>query len=72
MVASDVIRKYSGSEFSRILPFQVLRSVAKWSAGVEHTEMSIQKAYLDAIRNSKHYIYIEVSCKTSVPNSLKL
>ena len=37
---------------------QVLRSVDKWSAGVDH-EASIHAAYLDAIKNSKHFIYIE-------------
>ena len=37
---------------------QVLRSVDQWSAGVDH-EASIHAAYLDAIKNSKHFIYIE-------------
>ncbi len=39
---------------------QVLRSSSKWSAGIDDTEISIQKAYLDAIASSQHYIYIEV------------
>lgn len=37
---------------------QVLRSVGSWSAGQPH-EDSIHKAYLDAIKNSEHFIYIE-------------
>ena len=37
---------------------QVLRSVDNWSAGQPH-EDSIYKAYLDVIKNAKHYIYIE-------------
>ncbi|CAB4034965.1 Phospholipase D2 [Paramuricea clavata] len=37
---------------------QVLRSVDDWSAGQPH-EASIYNAYLHAIKNSKHYIYIE-------------
>ena len=37
---------------------QFLRSVGKWSAGQER-EASIHNAYLDAIRNARHFIYIE-------------
>jgi phospholipase D1/2 len=37
---------------------QVLRSVDDWSAGQPH-EASIYNAYLHAIKNAKHYIYIE-------------
>lgn len=37
---------------------QFLRSVDKWSAGQER-EASIYNAYLDAIRNARHFIYIE-------------
>lgn len=37
----------------------MLRSCSNWSAGNRHTEMSIQHAYLDLIKKSKHYIYIE-------------
>ena len=37
---------------------QLLRSVAKWSAGQEH-EDSIYNAYLDMIKNAEHFIYIE-------------
>ncbi|XP_042327906.1 phospholipase D2 [Sceloporus undulatus] len=43
---------------------QVLRSVDRWSAGLH--ECSIYNAYLSAIRNSRHYLYIEnqffISC----------
>ncbi|KAG8195897.1 hypothetical protein JTE90_001132 [Oedothorax gibbosus] len=37
----------------------VLRSVSTWSAGMKTMEHSIHNAYLDVIRNAKHYIYIE-------------
>jgi len=37
---------------------QVLRSSGKWSHGIE-TERSIQNAYIECIRYSKHFIYIE-------------
>ncbi len=32
-----------------------------WSGGISQTESSIMEAYVDLIKNSKHYIYIEVS-----------
>lgn len=38
---------------------QILRSAGAWSAGVRRTETSIMEAYIDAIRNSKHFVYIE-------------
>ncbi|XP_063885233.1 phospholipase D1-like isoform X2 [Scylla paramamosain] len=38
---------------------QVVRSVGKWSAGVDDIEASIFSAYVDLIRRAKHYIYIE-------------
>ena len=38
---------------------QVLRSVTTWSLGTRTTEDSIQAAYVAAIQNAKHYIYIE-------------
>ncbi|XP_052036674.1 phospholipase D1 isoform X1 [Apodemus sylvaticus] len=45
---------------------QLLRSAADWSAGIKHHEESIHTAYIHAIENSKHYIYIEnqffISC----------
>lgn len=49
--------------------FQVLRSVGKWSAGLEEEEASIASAYVSLIRNAKHYIYIEnqffITCASS-------
>ncbi|KAJ8407331.1 hypothetical protein AAFF_G00279050 [Aldrovandia affinis] len=45
---------------------QVVRSVCQWSIGSKVHEESIHLAYLSAIRNSKHFIYIEnqffISC----------
>lgn len=38
---------------------QVVRSVSKWSAGLDETEASIFSAYVDLIRRAKHFIYIE-------------
>eukprot|EP00818_Percolomonas_sp_WS_P000150 CAMPEP_0117441610 /NCGR_PEP_ID=MMETSP0759-20121206/3723_1 /TAXON_ID=63605 /ORGANISM="Percolomonas cosmopolitus, Strain WS" /LENGTH=1075 /DNA_ID=CAMNT_0005233469 /DNA_START=8 /DNA_END=3235 /DNA_ORIENTATION=+ len=37
---------------------QILRSVSKWSFGFTQTEQSMYTAQLDAIRHSKHFIYI--------------
>ena len=37
---------------------QILRSVDNWSAGQPH-EDSIHNAYVNAIKNAKHFIYIE-------------
>ncbi|CAB4035349.1 Phospholipase D2 [Paramuricea clavata] len=37
---------------------QLLRSVDNWSAGQKH-EASIYNAYIDAIKNAQHFIYIE-------------
>uniref|UniRef100_A0A8C5S6K7 phospholipase D n=1 Tax=Laticauda laticaudata TaxID=8630 RepID=A0A8C5S6K7_LATLA len=57
-------------QFSFLVPgaqvanVQVLRSVDRWSAGLH--ECSIYNAYLDVIRTSQHYLYIEnqffISC----------
>uniref|UniRef100_A0A672QI43 Phospholipase n=1 Tax=Sinocyclocheilus grahami TaxID=75366 RepID=A0A672QI43_SINGR len=45
---------------------QLLRSASDWSAGIKYHEESIHTAYVNAIENSKHYIYIEnqffISC----------
>uniref|UniRef100_A0A8C2G3C5 Phospholipase n=1 Tax=Cyprinus carpio TaxID=7962 RepID=A0A8C2G3C5_CYPCA len=45
---------------------QVLRSASDWSAGIKYHEESIHTAYVNAIENSEHYIYIEnqffISC----------
>lgn len=38
---------------------QVLRSVGDWSLGVEKTEHSIQNAYISAIHDAEHFVYIE-------------
>ncbi|CAG8742900.1 3612_t:CDS:2, partial [Acaulospora morrowiae] len=38
---------------------QILRSSAAWSHGLSETEHSIQNAYIDTIKNAKHFIYIE-------------
>ncbi|XP_052237855.1 phospholipase D1-like isoform X2 [Dreissena polymorpha] len=38
---------------------QILRSVSGWSAGINKVEQSIHNAYLDCIKNAKHFIYIE-------------
>ncbi|KAI1885071.1 hypothetical protein AGOR_G00216410 [Albula goreensis] len=45
---------------------QVLRSVCQWSIGSKVHEESIHLAYISAIQNSKHFIYVEnqffISC----------
>lgn len=38
--------------------FKVIRSVSAWSAGVTTKETSIFEAYISAIENAKHYIYM--------------
>jgi len=38
---------------------QIARSSAKWSHNLISTEHSIQNAYIETIRNSKHFVYIE-------------
>jgi phosphatidylserine/phosphatidylglycerophosphate/cardiolipin synthase-like enzyme len=38
---------------------QLLRSVGKWSIGTLNPEISILNAYIESIRQSKHFIYIE-------------
>ncbi|KAK5010879.1 hypothetical protein LTR28_007175, partial [Elasticomyces elasticus] len=40
------------------IPCQIMRSCAKWSHGVA-IEHSIANAYIEVIRNSKHFVYIE-------------
>lgn len=40
------------------IPCQIMRSCARWSHGSD-TEHSIANAYIETIRNSKHFIYIE-------------
>lgn len=46
--------------FSGSVQCQVLRSVCQWSIGTKVPEESIHLAYISAIQNSKHFIYIEV------------
>lgn len=52
---------------------QIVRSAGQWSMGLHQDEIenSIQMAYLDMIKNAKHYIYIEnqffVSCTSGQP-----
>ncbi|XP_016521110.1 phospholipase D1-like [Poecilia formosa] len=45
---------------------QILRSASDWSAGIKFDEESIHNAYVHAIENSQHFIYIEnqffISC----------
>uniref|UniRef100_A0A8C6TEJ3 Phospholipase n=1 Tax=Neogobius melanostomus TaxID=47308 RepID=A0A8C6TEJ3_9GOBI len=45
---------------------QILRSATDWSAGIKHHEESIHNAYVHAIKNSQHFVYIEnqffISC----------
>ncbi|KAA0715675.1 Phospholipase D1 [Triplophysa tibetana] len=54
---------------------QVLRSVCQWSTGSKVHEESIHLAYISAIQNSKHFIYIEnqffISCSDkTIHNSI--
>jgi phospholipase D1/2 len=41
-----------------VMQCQIVRSCTKWSAGMP-TEHSIQDAYIGAIENSRHFVYIE-------------
>ena len=41
------------------LSMQVVRSASSWTVGISATEKSLQEAYIQGIRNSEHYIYIE-------------
>ncbi|KAF0028574.1 hypothetical protein F2P81_019661 [Scophthalmus maximus] len=45
---------------------QILRSASDWSAGIKYHEESIHNAYVHAIENSRHFVYIEnqffISC----------
>ena len=38
---------------------QVLRSVSDWSGGQDKTEYSIMQGLIEAIKEAKHYVYIE-------------
>ena len=46
---------------------QVLRSSCIWSAGIQKKENSILNAYIQLIREAKHYIYIENQFFVSKP-----
>ncbi|KAL8999842.1 MAG: hypothetical protein Q9169_001383 [Polycauliona sp. 2 TL-2023] len=50
-------RLHSGAQDAGI-PCQIVRSCSKWSHGLA-TEQSIQNAYIDVIRRSQHFVYIE-------------
>lgn len=50
----------------------MLRSASDWSAGIKYHEESIHNAYVHVIENSKHYIYIEVSCSLHVSVTLRV
>ncbi|XP_050974456.1 phospholipase D1 isoform X3 [Labeo rohita] len=71
--APMVPAEYSGK--STQANVQVLRSVCQWSIGTKVHEESIHLAYVSAIQNSKHFIYIEnqffISCADkSIHNSI--
>ncbi|XP_052422344.1 phospholipase D1-like isoform X1 [Carassius gibelio] len=71
--APMVPAQYSGK--STQANVQVLRSVCQWSIGTKVHEESIHLAYVSAIQNSKHFIYIEnqffISCADkSIHNSI--
>ena len=38
---------------------QCLRSLSAWSGGINHTECSIQKAYVELIGRAERFVYIE-------------
>ncbi|XP_039983506.1 phospholipase D1 [Xiphias gladius] len=43
---------------------QILRSASDWSAGIKYHEESIHNAYIHAIQESQHFIYIELQGRT--------
>ncbi|GAB1606903.1 phospholipase D1-like [Argonauta hians] len=51
------------------MKIQILRSVGQWSAGNQHPENSIQRAYVETIKKAKHFIYIENQFFISQVNS---
>ncbi|RKU48974.1 hypothetical protein DL546_009487 [Coniochaeta pulveracea] len=56
---SEPRREYQGREDEDgQAQIQLTRSASQWSAGVK-TEHSIQNAYIDAITNARHFVYIE-------------
>uniref|UniRef100_A0A672SNT3 phospholipase D n=1 Tax=Sinocyclocheilus grahami TaxID=75366 RepID=A0A672SNT3_SINGR len=50
---------------------KVLRSVCQWSIGTKVHEESIHLAYVSAIQNSKHFIYMEVKYVTTKIHQLR-
>lgn len=48
---------------------QILRSASDWSAGIKYHEESIHNAYVHVIKNSQHFIYIEVFIFTDITPS---
>ncbi|KND02124.1 uncharacterized protein SPPG_02618 [Spizellomyces punctatus DAOM BR117] len=55
---SQCLIQQTPEEATGSLQIQILRSASQWSAGTPR-EKSINNAYIDLIRNSKHYVYIE-------------
>ena len=56
------IESESGRNFcnqAQNIKCQALRSMGPWSGGINKIEKSVQEAYIEAIQNSKKYIYIE-------------
>lgn len=55
-------RKHADTQSSNgVIEVQAIRSASYWSIGLEikNPEFSIRTAYLDLIKNAKHFIYIE-------------
>ncbi|KAE8446217.1 hypothetical protein EG329_012442 [Mollisiaceae sp. DMI_Dod_QoI] len=55
---SDVSRSYTGEQHQSGMSIQLVRSCTRWSNGVS-TEHSIANAYVEVIRNSQHFVYME-------------
>jgi len=53
------LRYFNYDKATKRTECQVLRSASTWSSGTRTTEDSIHQAYIDSIKNAKHYIYIE-------------
>ena len=62
----SVHRRFDFGLLICVRPPQVLRSVCQWSIGTKVHEESIHLAYISAIQNSKHFIYIEVRAATGL------
>ncbi|XP_008277310.1 phospholipase D1-like [Stegastes partitus] len=61
-----ILKRKAVSRKPVILVAAILRSASDWSAGIKYHEESIHNAYVEAIRNSRHFVYIEnqffISC----------